>query len=209
MWRMVNMSINDSQSSSNCTDLPFWGKKWQNQEACRLIDCILLPQWRQETTPSCPRDLYVCGEWLTGVWEAHNCHQMAQISHFEHFAKQHLGDDKKRLICSISCDPTPTRTHQQSLWTHMKGRKPSGARGDAKMAVILARGSSPSSNCWKSQIPKRVRKLQLLRKHQNTHGRRSGPITALDAFDDGSIIAAETIVIIIITTTTNYNNRAS
>jgi hypothetical protein len=39
---------------------------------------------------------------------------------------------------------------------------------------IINRGSSPSPNHKKSQIPKRVRKLQLLPKHQNTHGRRSG-----------------------------------
>jgi hypothetical protein len=50
------------------------------------------------------------------------------------------------------------------------------------MSIERGRGSSPSPNCRKSQNPKRVRKLQLLPKHQNTHRRRSGPITALDAF---------------------------
>jgi hypothetical protein len=85
------------QSPSNCTDLPFWGKKWQNQEArrWRLIDNILLPQWRQETTPSCPRDLYACGEWLMGVWEAHNRHQIAQISHFSTICKTTFGRRQK------------------------------------------------------------------------------------------------------------------
>jgi hypothetical protein len=48
--------------------------------------------------------------------------------------------------------------------------------------LYKSRGSSPSPNYQKFQIPKRVCKLQLLPKHQNTHGRRSGPITALDAF---------------------------
>jgi hypothetical protein len=41
------------------------------------------------------------------------------------------------------------------------------------------------------------------------HGRRSGPITVLNAFDDGSIIAVETIVNNITATMTNYNNWAS
>jgi hypothetical protein len=39
---------------------------------------------------------------------------------------------------------------------------------------LYDRGSSPNPNCQKPQIPKRVRKLQLLRKRPIAYGRRSG-----------------------------------
>jgi hypothetical protein len=63
---------------------------------------------------------------------------MAQISHFEHFAKQHLGDDKKRLICSISCNPDTYQNSSAIPLDTYEGERTFGARGGAKMAVILS-----------------------------------------------------------------------
>jgi hypothetical protein len=115
------------------------GLQEQKQQIEWLVDrlLILLPQWRQ-------RDRVALSSGPPRVWRmtplsvngSQSSSNHADFPFRARFAKQPPDNVKKRLICSISRTPTPPRMHRLSLWTHTKGREPSGARRDAKMAVI-------------------------------------------------------------------------
>jgi hypothetical protein len=108
----------------------------------RLTDrmLILMLQWRQEIASPSPQGLCPCEGWLLWASMARSPSSSNDTDYpfWAQFAKQRPDDVKERLICCISRASTPPRTHRPSLWTHTKGREPSGARGGAEMAVILS-----------------------------------------------------------------------
>ena len=100
---------------------------------------ILMLQWRQrDRVALSSRPLRVWRMTPLSINGFQSSSNHADFPFRARFAKQLPDEVKKRVLCSISHAPTPPRTHRPSLWTHTKGREPSGACGDAKMAVILS-----------------------------------------------------------------------